>query len=100
MPRALRLESENASYHVINRGNYRGPVFAAASTKRAFLRCLAEACQKTGWLVHAWTLMTNHFHLAFTTPGGRKGSGCELFGRPLSRRADLLQEGPKGSGLG
>jgi putative transposase len=75
MPRALRLESENASYHVINRGNYRGPVFAAASTKRAFLRCLDEACQKTGWLVHAWTLMSNHFHLALTTPRPNLAAG-------------------------
>lgn len=75
MPRALRLESENASYHVINRGNYRGPVFAAAGTKRAFLRCLDEACQKTGWRVHAWALMSNHFHLAITTPRANLATG-------------------------
>ena len=75
MPRALRLESENASYHVINRGNYRAPVFAAAATKRAFLRGLDEACQKTGWLLHAWALMSNHFHLAVTTPQANLATG-------------------------
>jgi REP element-mobilizing transposase RayT len=68
MPRALRLEAENASYHVINRGNYRAPIFASLGAKRAFLRCLDEACLKTGWLIHAWCLMSNHFHLAVTTP--------------------------------
>jgi len=45
MPRALRLESENACYHVINRGNYRTPIFASDGAKRAFLRCLDEAAQ-------------------------------------------------------
>jgi|GEM_PF-5015516 len=40
MPRALRLEFENDSYHVIDRGNYRGPVFAVVGTKRTFFRCL------------------------------------------------------------
>ena len=79
MPRALRLESENASYHVINRGNYKAPLFRSAKTKQAFLRCLDEACQKTRWRVHAWCLMSTHFHLAITTPEiGKKGSCCSL----------------------
>jgi REP element-mobilizing transposase RayT len=33
-----------------------------------FLKTLAEACQKTGWQVHAYYLMRNHFHLAAETP--------------------------------
>ena len=27
-----------------------------------------EACQKTGWQVHAYCLMRNHFHLVAETP--------------------------------
>ena len=75
MPRALRLEANHASYHVINRGNYRGPIFASVGAKRAFLLCLDEACLKTGWLVHAWALMSNHFHLAVTTPRSNLATG-------------------------
>ena len=33
-----------------------------------FLRTLGEACQKTGWQVHAYCLMENHFHLVAETP--------------------------------
>jgi hypothetical protein len=38
MARRLRLESEAGVYHVINRGNYRSPIFRAERTKQAFLR--------------------------------------------------------------
>jgi putative transposase len=68
MARKLRLEAEGSVFHVLNRGNYRGFIFQEASAKNAFLGCLDEACQKTGWIVHAWALMENHFHLAVETP--------------------------------
>ena len=38
-----RLERAGAFYHVINRGNYRRPIFASAGAKHAFLRCLHES---------------------------------------------------------
>lgn len=34
----------------------------------AFLNCLAQTCLKTGWQVHAYCLMSNHFHLVLETP--------------------------------
>jgi hypothetical protein len=33
-----------------------------------FLKTLAEACQKTGFEVHAYCLIPNHFHLGVETP--------------------------------
>lgn len=68
MARRLRLESEGGVYHVLNRGNYRASIFEEHGTKEAFLKCLGEACEKTGWMVHAWCLMDNHYHLAIETP--------------------------------
>lgn len=68
MARKLRLEAEGGVYHVLNRGNYRAPIFREEKTKLAFLRCLHEACTKTGWRVHAWCVMSNHYHLALETP--------------------------------
>jgi len=68
MPRKLRIEYEGAIYHVISRGNYRSAVFARETTKQAFLRCLDEASQKAGWVVHAWCVMSNHYHLCVETP--------------------------------
>jgi REP element-mobilizing transposase RayT len=52
----------------LNRGNYRAAIFEHDRTKQAFLQCLAEACAKTGWRVHAWCIMSNHYHLALSTP--------------------------------
>ena len=49
MARPLRLESEAGVYHVLNRGNYRLDIFRADKAKAAFLKCLHEACAKTGW---------------------------------------------------
>jgi hypothetical protein len=40
MPRRLRLETAGALYHVLNRGNYRRDVFAAAGAASAFERTL------------------------------------------------------------
>ncbi len=35
-----------------------------------FCKTLAETCGRTGWEVHAWCLMGNHFHLVVETPRG------------------------------
>jgi putative transposase len=67
MPRKLRLEYPGARYHIINRGNYRSDVFAEESTKAAFEHCLFEAAERWGWLIYAFVLMRNHFHLAIET---------------------------------
>lgn len=68
MARRLRMESESGVYHVLNRGNYRHALFRSEQAKTAFLKCLWEACERTGWLVHAWCIMSNHYHLAISTP--------------------------------
>ncbi|OIQ65467.1 transposase IS200 like protein [mine drainage metagenome] len=66
MARKLRLEFPGACYHVINRGNYRADIFKTEGAKTAFEACLFEACAKSGWLLHAYVLMSNHFHLLAT----------------------------------
>ena len=68
MARKLRLEYAGAIYHIISRGNYRADVFGQDRTKAAFLDCLDEASGKAGWRVHAWCVMSNHYHLCLETP--------------------------------
>ena len=48
---------------MISRGNYLAGVFRGERTRAAFLKCLDEACRKAGWVVHAWAVMSNHYHL-------------------------------------
>ena len=76
MARKLRLENAGAIYHVISRGNYRADVFRSDKTKAAFLRCLDEACQKADWIVHAWAMMSNHYHLCLETPQPNLVEAC------------------------
>jgi len=35
--------------------------------RQRFVETLGEACSKTGWQVHAYVLMPNHFHLVVET---------------------------------
>jgi len=57
MPRKLRIEYPGAMYHVMSRGNRRQDIFLDDVDRHDFLKTLAEACQKTGWQVHAYCLM-------------------------------------------
>ena len=60
MPRKLRVQYAGAIYHVMNRGDRRETIFEDEQDHVRFLETLGEACQKTGWQVHAWCLMSNH----------------------------------------
>jgi putative transposase len=68
MPRPLRIEYEGALYHVMSRGDRREAIFLEDADRDGFLRALGEACAKTAWQVHAYCLMSNHFHLVVETP--------------------------------
>ena len=54
MARKLRIQYPGAICNLMNRGDP--------------LATLGEACQKTGWQIHAFCLMSNHFHLVVETP--------------------------------
>ena len=91
MARTLRLEAEDGIYHVLNRGNYRADIFRADKTKAAFLTCLGEACGKAGWRVHAWCIMSNHYHLAVETPQGNLVGGMQWLQGTFSTRFNRLR---------
>src|SRR5712691_9661582 len=77
MARKLRIQYPGAIYHVMNRGDRRNPVFADDQDRQRFLETLTEACQKTGWQVHAYCLMRNHFHLVVETPHANLVAGMK-----------------------
>ena len=52
----------------MSRGDQREAIFLDDQDRSEFLRTLGDACQKTGWQVHAYCLMNNHFHLVVETP--------------------------------
>jgi putative transposase len=62
-------------YHVMSRGDQRDDIFLVDIDRHDFIKTLAEACQKTGWQVHAYCLMRNHYHLVLETPNANLVSG-------------------------
>jgi len=77
MARKLRLEYAGACYHVINRGNYRRNLFVAEGAAESFEQCLFEAADRFGWLLHAYVLMRNHYHVALETPEPNLSNGMQ-----------------------
>jgi REP element-mobilizing transposase RayT len=62
-------------YHLMSRGNRREDIFLDDLDRHDFIKTLAEACQKTGWQVHAYCLMSNHYHLVVETPNANLVAG-------------------------
>ena len=68
MARALRAEYEGAFYHVTSRGNDRNRIFFNKTDYTKFKSYLEEGMIKFGYRLHAYVLMTNHYHLLLETP--------------------------------
>ncbi len=93
MARKLRIQYPGAMYHVMNRGDRREAIFEDDQDRQRFLSTLGEACEKTGWQVHAFCLMSNHFHLVVETPQPNLVVGMKwLLGTYTSRHNRRHQE--------
>ena len=68
MARKPRIEYAGAVYHVMSRGDRQNDIFRDDRDRRVFLDTLSEACSRQGWLIHAYVLMGNHYHLLLETP--------------------------------
>jgi putative transposase len=79
MARQLRIQYEGAIYHLMSRGDRREEIFRDDLDRKSFLQTLGATCQKTGWQVHAYCLMSNHFHLVVETPRANLVEGMKWF---------------------
>lgn len=68
MARQLRLEYPGALWHVTSRGNERRDIYFDDHDRRSFLEMLADVVVLHDWILHAWVLMRNHYHLLVETP--------------------------------
>ena len=77
MARPLRLEFAGALYHVTARGNERRDIFLGDTDgdRAALLNVLGATCERFNWLIHAYCLMTNHYHLLVETPDANLSAG-------------------------
>src|SRR6266542_3107037 len=79
MASKLRIQYPGAVYHVMNRGDRRESIFHDKDDRQRFIETLGEVCGKTGWQVHAYCLMPNHFHLVLETPHPNLVAGMQWF---------------------
>lgn len=89
MARSIRIQSPGAYYHVMARGNRREDIFHDDDDRRFFLHTLSQACEMTGWRVHAWVLMSNHYHLFIQTPEPNLVAGMSWLQNTLTRRYNV-----------
>ncbi len=82
MARLPRLTLPNYPHHVIQRGNNRQAIFATAADYHRLLEILQESATRFQVAVHAYVLMSNHFHL-LATP--QTADGLPLMMQALGR---------------
>jgi REP element-mobilizing transposase RayT len=92
MARKLRIQYEGAMYHVINRGNYRRDVFGTVGAAQAFEQVVGEACELHGWRLHAYVVMSNHYHLAVETPRANLVEGMHWLQSTFATRFNRLRQ--------
>jgi len=67
MLRTPRLDAPGTLHHVMGRGIERATIFQSDEDRHDFVRRLAALCRDGMWVVYAWALMPNHFHLLVRT---------------------------------
>ena len=93
MARLPRLTLPGFAHHVIQRGNNRQPIFASAADYQTLLDLLHENAEKFQVALHAYVLMSNHFHL-LATPQTAEGlpQMMQAVGRRYVRYFNDLQQ--------
>lgn len=65
MPRKARITVIGAIHHIMSRGIEGKAIFIDDEDRIFFLNHLESLLRKTGYLLYAWCLMDNHYHLLF-----------------------------------
>ncbi|MDQ8209749.1 transposase, partial [Coraliomargarita sp. SDUM461003] len=81
-----------AVYYVISQRNYRKESFLKANTGEAFEGCLFKAVERCGWKLHAYVIMSNHYHLALETPEPNLVEGMKWLQSTFSTRFNRLRK--------
>ena len=67
MARALRKWFPGATYHIMARGNHRQPIIRDEIDCSVFVELLSQMQSRSCMVLHAYCLMTNHYHLLIET---------------------------------
>jgi len=71
------IEFAEAVYNIMARGNQGQKIHADDGDRKMRVATLVEARRRTGWRIHAWVLVGNHYHLLLETPEANLVSGMK-----------------------
>ena len=86
MARPLRLEFPGALYHVTSRGNRQENIYLDDVDRSGFLAVLGNVCDRFQWTLHAYCLMTNHYHLVLETVDANLSRGMRQLNGVYTQR--------------
>jgi REP element-mobilizing transposase RayT len=68
LARPLRINIDDGLYHITSRGNEKAYIYLEDLDRHVFLKYLAGVVKRYDWVVYAYCLMGNHYHLMVRTP--------------------------------
>ena len=86
MPRQVRIEFPGAIYHVMARGDRSESIVRDDEDRRTFFANTRRRCERAGFRVHAYVLMTNHYHLLLETKEPNLSRGMAWLQNAFTRR--------------
>ena len=88
------MEYAGALYHLTARGNERQTIFRDDADRQRFLVLLAREVKEKKWRVHAYCLMSNHYHLLIEIPEPNLARGMRrlnsMYSQHFNRRHDRI----------
>lgn len=92
MPRPLRIEFDNAWYHVMNRGANRQLIFVKKYHRKLFYTLLSEIVDRYKIEIHSFCLMDNHYHLLIKTPFANLGKAMRHLDGLYTQRFNRVEQ--------
>jgi REP element-mobilizing transposase RayT len=86
MARPLRIEFAGALYHVTSRGDGQEDIYLDDEDREIYLTVLDEVSERFNWVVHAYCLMSNHYHLLIETPDSNLSKGMRQLNGVYTQR--------------
>ncbi|VAW87553.1 hypothetical protein MNBD_GAMMA18-2196 [hydrothermal vent metagenome] len=69
-----------------SRGDGRDDIYLDEEDRKEFLTVLTDVCRRFNWVLHAYCLMTNHYHLLVETPDANLSLGMRQLNGVYTQR--------------
>jgi REP element-mobilizing transposase RayT len=89
MGRPRRIEVPGGMYHVATRGDNKESIVRADAHRALWVRHVTRIARDYGWIVFAWCLMTNHYHLVLQICERGLSNGMRDLNGPFAREMNV-----------